>query len=249
MLSLDSRPTIQKAFSPPRLQIRLACVAGILFSMFASIHCAVADDGQPVALRQWPNGRFTIETMWNLHINFGGEAAGRDSNSPSPDFDTSSVALFGGGSSGTVRRLINTADAEFITSADPMDTLANDVSIARLKIDNEPTPAMSVKVDGVHFVFLNGLDADQTRSFLTEHADTQGKSVVIVATDKTFDAELCGAISKKLSPNTLVVGSHVTSVNQQPVTAIAHNTLLVAATPADAHDPQPRVVTLTDSAL
>ena len=66
---------------------------------------------------------------------------------------------------------------------------------------------------------------------------------MIVATDETFDAELCGEILKLLSPNTMVVGTQVTSVLEQPVTAIAHNTLLVAATPADA---KPRVVTLTD---
>ena len=43
----------------------------LLFLAATSSTCSFADDGDPVAIRSWPDGGVTIETMWNLHVGSG----------------------------------------------------------------------------------------------------------------------------------------------------------------------------------
>ena len=49
-----------------------------LFILFLVAPSSFASDGQPVAIRFWPNNCVSIETMWNFHIAIGLDANSRE---------------------------------------------------------------------------------------------------------------------------------------------------------------------------
>jgi hypothetical protein len=56
----------------PSIQVVIAiCLLGLV------VKSAIASDGDPVAVRYWPNGCTSIESMWNIHVAIGVESGNR----------------------------------------------------------------------------------------------------------------------------------------------------------------------------
>ena len=71
----NNRPVLTK-----KTKAKTYRVLGFVFFFFPSVTTALsssANDGQPVAVRYWPNNGVSIETMWNFHITIGIDATSR----------------------------------------------------------------------------------------------------------------------------------------------------------------------------
>lgn len=42
-----------------------------IFLMIVLAESAIASDGDPVAIRYWPGGCTSLESMWNIHVEIG----------------------------------------------------------------------------------------------------------------------------------------------------------------------------------
>jgi len=68
----ETKPSILKRIT----QAKILGVLGFVFSIVTA-SSNFATDGQPVAIRYWPNNCVSIETMWNLHIVIGVDTTSR----------------------------------------------------------------------------------------------------------------------------------------------------------------------------
>ena len=64
-----------------------------LISLTLAANFAVADDGDPVAIRHWGDQGFTIETMWGFQIGLGLKDASPDKLSRKPDLYLADIGV------------------------------------------------------------------------------------------------------------------------------------------------------------
>jgi hypothetical protein len=200
----------------------------VLFSFALAASSAIADDGQPVAIRHWEGGGFTIETMWGFHIGLGVDEKHQSVPPRKPDIDLSVVLA---GKTSTMQRLPNQAKITISTKLESSDD-GNAVVLSRANGE----VASTVTVDGLTIVYLNDkvatdvsqqLSADN-KSPLGLPVDASGESLVVIATGDQYDEETCAAIVASLKPRLMLVNANLKKVGGSTVKTVPHNTVAVS---------------------
>ena len=198
----------------------------------------MADDGQPIAIRHWDGGGFTVETMWGFEIGLGVKEENLSELPRKPDLKLSDVKP---GKSKTLQRLPNEPKLTISEDAPAKDD-GNAVVVAR---DQQVFPTISV--DGLTIVDLNDVSAEVVkellaRSIVINGSSVKGEELAVIATGDGFDETLCSSIADSLKPRLMVVNSKVKKVGDRDVEVIAHNTVAVSSTKRK--KPGTRVVSL-----
>ena len=220
----------------------------VFAAIIASFDIGYADEGQPIAIRHWPGGAFTVETMWDLHVGVGlGEEAKKMLPRP---VDAELENLPGlKGDSCSLYRDANQSDIQLKDHYDHKSP--NTVSLCISKnyetkehFDARPLSAdTDVYADGLAIGFLDHdriemkrrmqkLETELKQQKEHEGEEREGDHVrnghVVVATGEQFTADFCELYAKARKPMLMIVNSSSEKVGQSKVEAIAHNTLAVS---------------------
>ena len=188
-------------------------LVGLVVSM-TTANSVVADDGHPVAIRNWEQG-ITIETMWGFQIGLGVNDASLSKLPRKPDLVLEDVGV---GESVTLTRLPNQAKPSMSKEAGD----SNDDNMVVVERGKEGTPAM-VTVDGLTVVYL---DAAADAEFAKQLA---GKQVVVIATGAGLKPEMYASIVDAFKPKLMVVKTGIEKVGDQTVESISHNSVAVSS--------------------
>lgn len=205
----------------------------LMAASFLPIVTTTADEGDPVAIRRWPDGGFTVETMWNLHVGISLTEQDKQVIPRTVDFELNALQT---DERKLVFRLPNQEKPTTrIYTADRHGPNAIAVSSAGPFI--KPAPGQppdwtgSVEVDGVEITFFNLESVGSIREQL-ELADDWGvelKPDVIVACNEDFDEALIRAIASGLKPRVLIVNPALKKIGEEIVWHVGYNTLAVSA--------------------
>ena len=188
-------------------------LVGLVVSIITAGSVA-ADDGYPVAIRNWEQG-ITIETMWGFQIGLGVNDASLSKLPRKPDLVLANVGV---GESVTLTRLPN--QAKPTVSKEAGDN--NDDNMVVVERGKQGTPAM-VTVDGLTIVYL---DANADAQFAKQ---LEGKQVVVIATDAGVKPEMYASIVEAFKPKLMVVKAGIEKVGDQTIESISHNTVAVSS--------------------
>ncbi|QEG21829.1 DinB family protein [Mariniblastus fucicola] len=210
--------------------------------MFCLLHCvAHAEEGQPIAIRHWPGGGFTVETMWGLSVGFGLSDDAKTKLPRKLDFDSSTAEPY---SMWLVNRPPNESEVKTSPLTDhdfPKNAVRVFLKANGGLVDHENLSAHvgwpSLRTGNASVWFLNELDPEKTckrlelaRSHGLGSGDFELKDHelnVVVANDSRFTSEHCRRIIDACKPEILVVNSEIKKVGEQDVLAVSHNTLAV----------------------
>ena len=209
--------------------------ARLLFTglLFVSVICATfdnvdADDGQPIAIRNWPGGGTTIETKWGLNLGLRVDESTEKQLESKLDFKLGSLQAE---ESVVLSRAPN---ADKVTSSREDDLSrgillwpklkANQVLALRGK-QGHPT---SVFVDGVVVLLFSDPPAEEhfkTREAAAEVSETVSQlPMAIKIVGNEIDAATCQKIAASYKPVLMVVPRSITKVGDAGVEAVSHNT-------------------------
>ncbi len=215
--------------------------AAAILLLLAIHQLTFADQGHPVAIRHWPGGGFTLETMWDLQIGMGLNDESAKVLKRKTDFDLESLEP---GKSAIVNRWPNKPDVKVNFGA---SKLSDNSVAARHSEDGRKW----VKVDGVSIFNINAIQADQLDAYLKkvkpnfdsifEKADTPVRHFVI-ATNEKFTREALEEIRDAFHPELMIVNANIDSLGDQQVTKIGHNTIAVSF--SKEHRSTPKLVSL-----
>ena len=207
-----------------------------------------ADDGHPIAIRQWSETGFTIETMQNMHVGIGlGESDLK--RLPRPvDLQAKDVAT----KVRTTLRWSAETSAPVVISDDPHgEIVENDITVARNVWQTNDLTILTV--DGVLISNLQAMDANEIAMLIesVERPEVLEKmptkwSMVVIATADTFNADQLMKISDGLKPRMMIVSSSIDKIGDQKVEAISHNTVAVSAPSKIDTETKTRFVSLGD---
>ena len=186
-----------------------------LISLTFAAGFAVADDGDPVAIRHWGDQKFTIETMWGFQIGMGLKDANTNKLAGKPDLLLADVGV---GEIVTLQRLPNQAKSSISKEA----AKSKDDNAVVVERGQGNAPAM-VTVDGVAIVYLNAaVEAEFAKQL-------EGKQVVVIATGSGLTPEMYAAMFDSLKPKLMVVRAGMEKVGDQAVETVLHNTVAVSS--------------------
>ena len=208
-----------------------------LFVVLAVTSVCSAEDGQPIAIRHWPGGGFTIETMWNLHVGSGLNAKSKEMLPRAVDYEVESL-----GEAGQVRiwRMPNKAEVEFSKDQDNdvevSEAGSNDVDISK----PVESGGFNANADGVWVLSVNGVapaDMDEVKksfreglpAILEEFGGIENFHICIIATDETFDADFVKELAALGKPEIMIVNSKFDSIGDVTVQKVEHNTIAISA--------------------
>jgi len=233
--------------------------------ILASTNCSIADEGQPVAIRSWPDGGITIETMWNLHCSSNLSDKAKKMLPRDVDLAVDHLDV----DSATLRRSVNEHHPKTLKNFDGKPA-ANDLVIYKNKPlpddSDSPSFVIGVQVDGVDVLNINQLRSEQVLRAIGDEAKQQqpekhsllGSAIgrlllpdftiefdVIIANTNTYDEASLNMIAAKLQPRIMIVHPSVKKVGDAEVIAVKHNTVAVAFKSGD-KKVTTRFVSLTD---
>ena len=213
-----------------------ACIT-TLASLLAGLICQplFADHGEPVAIRQWPDGGFSVETMWDLHAAVGLNDTTRRLLPRKPDAELESLPVMAGWTANLARR----ANKERPTLGEtPEEPVPHQMSLVISKnyetkphLDARPlSSATSIYADGLQIYFL---DHDRVsmedRLLKIKRATRLGPAFVAVATGEQFTAEFCAKYAAAYQPSLMIVNPSLEKIGEESVEKIAHNTVAAVA--------------------
>jgi len=182
---------------------KLPLAIGLLLLSFAPL---LADEGHPVAIRHWPGGGFTIETMWGLSVGIDLNETAKESLPKAPDFEADTLKSE---EHETLDRLPNKEAIQFGQTMPKGSTTG-------VFVNKGTVGQTMIEVDAVSLFHLNGMKPDDLRSLLkkakpdfddleNDPAVPRLYSVNVIATDPAFDEELirlrcCDRKSWSLTP-------------------------------------------------
>ena len=129
-----------------------AFVAAILMSSAPSP--VIAADGEPLAIRLWPDGRVSIENHWGLRLVVS--ASRPPQQSPDSPFEKQ-VTSRGGVDHAWSRRAND--DAATWTAATDQDAIPGSIHVTSISGQDDKAAGMWVQTDGVRVAVLNGSSA------------------------------------------------------------------------------------------
>lgn len=219
----------------------LAITISALAFSFSST--CVADEGHPVALRHWPGGGFTVETMWGFHIGVGLSDAVKATLDRPVDAELEHLPGLAGDACFLERK--PNQDEVIFHEHTPPEAMLNAVQMSISKAyetkehrDARPLSTFTTVIaDDVTFMFLDHdrVEFSERMRKLKLSIDERGESqkfentVVVVATGEEFSAEFCSQYAAHYNPKIMLVGSSIKVVGDQEVEQVSHNTLSVSA--------------------
>ncbi len=211
----------------PNLLILMLTV--LLTTIEPAANSAMADEGNPVAIRRWPDGGITIETMWDLHFGTGLNDATQELISR--PIDLAFVADIG--RSTIVSRLPNDPSVNVIRSGHGKEKGKNDVVITHATTELL-AGSFLVEVDGVKIHLIDNKAAklvsdspDLNHAAFRMKPEDSSNTVIVLG--RSFNESTTLKIAAAIRPRVIVTPIGVTKVGDQKVIGIAHNTLAVSA--------------------
>ncbi len=223
---------------------KLLTILIVICAALTGLQRVVADDGHPIAIRQWSDTGFTIETMQNLHVGVGLTEADEKRLPRAVDFQTEDVAT---GGNIIVRWSAQTSSVTTL-GYDQRDNnhLANDITVVGGAWGM--SEAKLVSVDGVLVADLNAVASGEIETWLKNPIEAEiGKPwLVVIATAADFDADRLKEIRDELNPQMMVVNSSVGKIDDVKVEVIPHNAIAVSSSGENDQNNNTRFVSLGD---
>lgn len=236
-----------------RFVSRLAALTLAILTVAHASAC-VAEEDTPVAIRAWPDGGITIETMWGLQAGMGLSEEVKSSLDREIDLDISEMEL------GTAQAISRTPNAKEIKTAEGSIDFNNAKAISAVRAplaesgeENADSPKATIVFTGLNLFinlnevssdqFLQALEIDSVKKGLTDLETKFGNSPVVIASHDSHDAAFCEKVIELLQPRLLIVNEKVKRIGEADVESISHNTVAVSRLVPDAK--KPRFVSLS----
>lgn len=222
--------------------LNLKAVFFLVFASLVNLNVANADEGQPIAIRHWPGGGFTVETMWDLHVGVGLTEESKSLLPRTVDAELEKLP----GLKGVACTLFRHANSDKVTLVEEAVKEGGSNSLQLYISQKYETkdhrnarplsPWTTVFVDGVEIYFLdhdrNAMDRrmDRIRSERPRaKKEPEGKNIassyVVVATGDQFTAEFCNEYAETFKPYLMIVNASIKEVGDSKVEALEHNTI------------------------
>ena len=209
-----------------------------IFLMIVLAESAIASDGDPVAIRYWPGGCTSLESMWNIHVGIGVDAGNRAALPRSADVEFVDDFWAASGSDNLVLdRKPNEPSATLKSMSECPNPSRNAIRFARVALENARTHKSLfvnvVYVDGVTILDSNKNSVGDLLTFLKEHKNLPKEMQTIDAfliDDASADPASYESLRGILKPRVMVLRSAVKfdKVGDASVEQIGHNTLSVS---------------------
>ncbi len=209
-----------------------------IFLLFVLAEPANANDGDPVAIRYWPGGCSSIESMWNIHVAIGVDAGNRAALPRLADVEFVDDFWAASGSDSLVLdRKPNEPNAMLKPRSECPNPSRNAIRFARVALENEATQKTLfvnvLFVDGVTILDSNKNSVGDLLAILKEVKDLPKQMQTIDAfliDDAIADPASFETLRGILKPRLMVLRSAVKfdKVGDALVEAIGHNTLSVS---------------------
>ena len=233
-----NQPSITKQCDASRTMISIAHSMLGIFLLLVLAKPANANDGDPVAIRYWPAGCFSIESMWNIHVAIGVDGGNRAALPRSADVEFVDDFWAASGSDGLVLdRKPNELKAILKPTSECPNPSRNAIRIARVVLGNEATHKTLfvnvLSVDGVAILDSNKNSVHDLLAILKEAKDLPKELQTIDALlidDAIADPASFEILRGILKPRVMVLRSAVKfdKVGDTSVEPIGHNTLSVS---------------------
>ncbi len=209
-----------------------------IFLLFVLAEPADANDGDPVAIRYWPGGCSSIESMWNLHVAIGVDSGNRAALPRSADVEfVDDFWAASGSDSLALDREPNEPNAILKPTSECPKPSGNAIRIARVALENAAThKTLFVNVlflDGVVILDSNKNSVHDLLAILKETKDLPKELKTIDAfliDDAIADSASFEKLRGILKPRVIVLRSAVKfdKVGDASVESIGHNTLSIS---------------------
>jgi hypothetical protein len=233
-----NEPPMTKQNDVRRIMISVAHSMLGIFLLFVLAEPANANDGDPVAIRYWPGGCFSIESMWNIHVAIGVDAGNRAALPRLADVEfvddyweaSESYSL-------VLDRKPNEPNAMLKPMSECPNPSLNSIRFSRVALKNEATQkSLFVNVlfvDGVAILDSNKNSVGDLLAALKEVKDLPKEIQTIDAfliDDTIADPASFETLRGLLKPRVMVLRGAVKfdKVGDAFVEPIAHNTLSVS---------------------
>ena len=233
-----NEPSMTKQSAARRTMISVAHSMLGIFLLFVLAEPANANDGDPVAIRYWPGGCSSIESMWNIHVTIGVDAGNRAALPRSADVEFVDDFWAASGSDSLVLdRKPNEPNAMLKPRSECPNPSRNAIRFARVALENEAThKTLFVNVlfvDGVTILDSNKNSVGDLLAILKEVKELPKEMRTIDAfliDDAIADPASFETLRGILKPRLMVLRSAVKfdKVGDALVEAIGHNTLSVS---------------------
>ncbi len=225
--------------------------------MFSSRHClavlsllvtsqTIADSGDPVAVRRWPAGAISVETMWDLNLVV--DITGNASQELKDTADQ--VVTFDSITEHVLHRPANSEKPQWKPLSKQAEKTENAVVVKSLMADKAPSAwGIQVLVDGVSILYIDAADLPQDIAKATESLSPQDVVVIYFAELKTLKNLDFASMLKALAPQKVIINLTPKSDDDEravqaaiaakgEVVSSTHNTLAIAARSGAKTNPQ-----------
>ena len=217
-------------------QAKILGVLGIVLSIVTA-SSSFASDGQPVAIRYWPNNCISIETMWNFQIVIGVDATSRKLLPRTADVEF--VDDYWEASEGNILVL----DRKPNETKPTLNALAADqqysteaIHINRVVINGSESSKllylMSLQVDGVNIVHCKNNSAQELVSSLKgRELPNLLKKVDVLLLDEANDPPTAlQTLAELVSPKVVLLCKNFSQVkiSSSTIEKIEHNTIAIS---------------------
>ncbi len=233
-----NEPSMTKQNDARRIMISVAHSMLGIFLLFVLAEPANANDGDPVAIRYWPGGCFSIESMWNIHVAIGVDSGNRAALPRSADVEFVDDFWAASGSDSLVLdRKPNEPSAMLKPTSESPNPSRNAIRFARVALKNDVTHktlfVTVLFVDGVTILDSNKNSVGDLLAILKEVKDLPKEMQTIDAfliDDAIADPASFETLRGIFKPRVMVLRSAVKfdKVGDAFVEPIGHNTLSVS---------------------
>lgn len=231
--------------------------------MLLTASLAVADPGNPVAVRRWSAGAISIETMWDLNLVI--DTTGKANSELKSEADQ--VVKFVDAAAHVLYRLPNSADVKWEPLGSENQALPNSVVVKSLsESDSDSVWGIQLMVDGTSILCVDTSKLPDDVSTLVASVNRQDVIVVTANNIRDLNSPSVEPFLNALSPQIVILNPVVESEDVQAgfEAAVAkkgraiistHNTIAVSAysesgrsDSTDAAKPEPfQIYTLTET--
>ena len=233
-----NEPSMTKQSDARQTMILVAHSMLGIFLLFVLAEPSNANDGDPVAIRYWPGGCSSIESMWNIHVAIGVDAGNRAALPRLADVEFVDDFWAASESDSLVLdRKPNEPTAMLKPTNESPNPSRNAIRFSRVALKNEATQKTLfvnvLFVDGVTILDSNKNSVGDLLAILKEVKDLPKQMQTIDAfliDDAIADPASFETLRGILKPRLMVLRSAVKfdKVGDAIVEAIGHNTLSVS---------------------
>jgi len=235
LMSDNNRPVLTRIAKAKNFR-----VPGFVFFFVSSVinaSSSLANDGQPVAVRYWPNNGVSIETMWNYHIAIGINATSRQLLPRTADVEF--IDDFWEASEGNILvldRNPNESKPTLNAFAAKHPYSSEAIRIARVALKgsetNDQLYVTSLQVDGVNIVDCKNNSAQELVSNLRrrELPNELQRVDVLLLDDANDQPTALQTLSELVRPKVILLRKNFQheKISSSAIETIEHNTIAVS---------------------